>query len=81
MCSAIRIAFIGTMMKAVLERAFGAEGKALEKILGTVVTGLNQKLLLLHFDDAKAEHGFALGLRQTGFFAPGTPSGNWQFVP
>ncbi|PSR33532.1 MAG: hypothetical protein C7B46_09645 [Sulfobacillus benefaciens] len=50
-----RKAFIGTMMKAVLERAFAAKGKALEKILGTVVTGLNQKLLLLYFGDTKAE--------------------------
>lgn len=50
-----RKAFIASMMKRILGRAFSARGPVLYKILNTVWTGLNQKLLILNFDNAEAQ--------------------------
>ncbi len=50
-----RKAFIASMMKRILGRAFSARGPVLYKIVNTVLTGLNQKLLILNFDNAKAQ--------------------------
>ena len=51
-----RKAFISVMMKTILHKAFTARGILLEHILTTVIQGLQQKLLLVNFNNTQAQN-------------------------
>ncbi len=51
-----RKGFISVMMNTILKKAFHAHGLLLERILGTVIQALQQKLLLVNFNAGPAQN-------------------------